>query len=146
MALMPSFPPSLHHTFFSQSFKNKLEEDGTILSPLQVCYKIFHPSLDASLKGNLAQMLAMKIQLVLEDKKKMLLHAKNDSCIITQLLFCLSVRDFLFANVMYQMGICCVVPGLEGIVLSQGLRILGVPFPLPVFRQDICRVFFWLRS
>lgn len=65
-------------------------------------------------------MLAVKIQSVLE-VKKMFLHARNDSCIIPQPLFCLSARDFLYANVRYQIGIWYVVPVLDWIELSQGL-------------------------
>lgn len=97
--------------------KNKLEEDRTVLSPLQVSYKIFQPSLDASVKGSLAEILAKKIQSVLE-VKKMFLPARNDSCIIPQPLFCLSDRDFLYANMTYQIGIWYVVPVLEWIGLS----------------------------
>lgn len=57
----------------------------------------------------------------------MLLHARNDSCIILQPLFCLTVRDFLYANVIHQIRIWYVVPVLDWIELSQGLGILAVP-------------------
>lgn len=57
----------------------------------------------------------------------MFLHARNDSCIIPQPSLCLTVRDFLYASVIYQIGIWCVVPVLDWIELSQGLGILAAP-------------------
>lgn len=87
-----------------------MKVDQTILCNYPTKYSILVSI--ASLKGSLAEMLAVKIQSVLE-AEKIFLHARNDSCIIPQPLFCLSVMDFLYTNVIYQIGIWYVMPVLD---------------------------------